>query len=96
MREAPSPIPREAECQGGSKKESAINKQTKTTTALKMERLRATLRSSKLLFFFFWKEKAAWKRIPVTWEWKEREGKEGIRPERKGKAHIKKGQRGRV
>lgn len=29
----------------------------------------------------------------MTWEWKEREGKEGIRPERKGKAHIKKGQR---
>lgn len=56
-----------------------------------MERLRVILRSSKLLFFFFWKEKVVWKRIFVIWEWKEREGKEGIRLERKGKVYIKKG-----
>ena len=53
MREAPSPIPREAKCQGGSKKDLLVKKQPKTTIASNVERLTAILRSNRLLFFFF-------------------------------------------
>lgn len=52
MREAPSPIPREAKCQGGSKKDLLVKKQPKTAIALNVERLTATLRSAGYFFFF--------------------------------------------
>lgn len=52
MREAPSPIPREAKCQGGSKKDLLVKKQPKTSIASNVERLTATLRSAGYFFFF--------------------------------------------
>ena len=60
-------------------------KKDKTTIASNMERLTATLRSSRILFFFQ-KGKANQKRITVTWASKEREEKGGKRPESKGRA----------
>ena len=55
--------------------------------ASNMERLTATLRSSRILFFFL-KGKANQKRITATWVSKKREEKGGERPESEGRANC--------
>lgn len=77
---------REAECQGGPWEG-------------RMERLSATLRSHRLLpfilfIYLFWKAKADDKGRPVTWEPKEKGGKEGIGQRVKEEGVLKR-QRGR-
>ena len=52
-----------------------------------MERLTATLRSSRILFFFL-KGKANQKRITATWVSKKREEKGGERPESEGRETV--------
>ena len=86
MREAPPPSPGKQRHKGGSKKDMSVKKTNKTTIASNMERLTATLRSSRILFFL--KGKANQKRITATWVSKEREEKGGERPESEGRANC--------